>query len=402
MQSDERLRGLARPHRSRLILGRPLFSLPLAISAAALLALSPAADQVWNPVPSPTHSDLRGVSAPSDGTAWASGTKGTYLRTSDGGKSWTTMVVAGAEALDFRDVEAFDDRSAVLMSAGPGPSSRIYRTNDGGAHWDLALENPDPKGFFDAIAFWDRAHGLALGDPVDGRFVLYGTEDGGARWTRMARESLPPALTGEGAYAASGTCLAVGQNGRAWFGTGGGGVSGRVFRTGDGGRTWSVALSGIPASTASSGVFSLAFWDSLHGVAVGGDYRIPRAATPSIARTEDGGATWSTVTVGPLNPFYSAVSVVPGTSPPALVVVGTAGTAWSSDGGRTWNAPPSEVALNALAFSSPLFGWAVGPGGTLGRFSDRVAAGWRRSAPASREGASPAAPTPGSNGGRPR
>lgn len=369
----------------------------LLLAAGAILAATATATRppgaFWDPQVSPTHSDLRGVSAPSDGVAWASGTKGAFLRTEDGGKTWTAGAVPGAETLDFRDVEAFDKRSAVIMSAGPGSASRIYRTADGGARWDLALENPDqPKGFFDAIAFWDRSRGLALGDPVDGRFVLFATEDGGSHWTRIPPEGLPPALAGEGAFAASGTCLAVGPDGRAWFGTGGGGAAGRVFRSEDRGRTWRTAPSGIPASTESSGVFSLAFRDALHGIAVGGNYRVPRGSGPSIARTEDGGATWSAAAPAPLSPYYSAISVVPGTAPLVLVATGPTATAWSSDGGRTWNGrePSAEAAYNATAFSGPLFGWAVGPAGNLGRFSQRISAGWSRKKAETREGSGPA------------
>ncbi len=375
MQSSEKPR-VAPESRSRA--SRLAFLLAL---AAAALALTPASEAFWSPLPSPTPSDLRGVSTPSDGIAWASGTKGTYLRTS-GGEPWTAATVPGAETLDFRDVEAFDARSAVLMSAGPGPASRIYRTGDGGAHWDLALENPDPKGFFDAIAFWDRNRGLALGDPVDGRFVLYATEDGGAHWTRVPMEGIPPARTGEGAFAASGTCLAVGPDGHAWFGTGGGGESGRVFRSSDRGRTWTAAFSGIPATTESSGVFSLAFRDAFRGVAVGGDYKLARATTPSIARTDDGGATWTAVRIGGVNHYYSAVAVVPGTNPSILVAAGPTGAAWSADEGRTWKEQSSDVAYNAIAFSGARFGWIVGPAGHLGRVSDGVSSAWAARGPA--------------------
>ena len=77
--------------------------------------------------------------------------------------------VAGAESLDFRGIHAIDAHTVYLMSAGPGDKSRIYKTSDAGEHWTLQFTNPDPKGFFDAIAFWDAQHGIVVGDPLEGR-----------------------------------------------------------------------------------------------------------------------------------------------------------------------------------------------------------------------------------------
>src|SRR5579871_1548521 len=115
-----------------------------------------------------THSteSFRGVSAVSRQVAWASGTHGTYLRTTDGGRRWTPGQVPDAGALDFRGVVAFSADEAFLMSSGPGEQSRIYHTSDAGRHWELQFTNSDPKGFFDSMAFWDSRHGVVLGDPV--------------------------------------------------------------------------------------------------------------------------------------------------------------------------------------------------------------------------------------------
>jgi photosystem II stability/assembly factor-like uncharacterized protein len=346
---------------------------------AALLLLLPAAAAVWSLTPqhSGTASDLRGVSAPGRGVVWASGTKGTFLRSTDSGATWSAAQIKGAEELDFRDVEAFDAQNAVLLAAGEGPRSRLYKTQDGGASWTMTFQNPDPKGFFDALAFWDRGRGLALGDPVDGRFALFATQDSGSSWKRIGPDGIPPALPGEGAFAASGTCLVAGPSGRAWFGTGGGGGSARVFRSEDGGQSWKAAPTSLPADTPSSGVFSLAFWDALHGVAVGGDYKKPGGPAAGIARTEDGGASWVAVaTPPPLDRFLSAVVVVPGTDPPLLVATGPEVSAFSKDGGRSWVA--GEGGFNALAFEGPGAGWAVGPAGRIGRFPAVVSAGSRR------------------------
>src|SRR5215471_19587617 len=138
-----------------------------------------------------TGEDLRGVSAVSGFVAWASGTHGTYLRTTDGGASWKAAQVPGAELLDFRDVKAFSANVAYLMSAGPGDRSRIFKTTDGGQSWSQRFTSPDSNGFFDCMAFWNENEGLVLGDPVDGHFALFATNDGGTAWTRVVPQKIP-------------------------------------------------------------------------------------------------------------------------------------------------------------------------------------------------------------------
>src|SRR5262249_13145388 len=154
-----------------------------------------------------SKSDFRGLCVVTPKVAWVSGTKGTFGRAADGGKTWSVGTVPGAEELDFRDVEAFGESTAYLLSAGPGDASRIYKTAHGGRSWKLQFKSTDPAAFFDAIAFWDEQNGIALGDPIKGVFQLIVTADGGANWKPLGPNRLPPALPGEGAFAASGTCL---------------------------------------------------------------------------------------------------------------------------------------------------------------------------------------------------
>jgi photosystem II stability/assembly factor-like uncharacterized protein len=239
------------------------------------------------------HSDanLRGLSVVNAKVAWISGTKGTYGRTTDGGKTWAAGTVPGAEKLDFRDIEAFGGSSAYLLSSGAGDKSRIYHTADAGRTWTLQFKNSEPDAFYDAIAFWDQSHGLAFGDPVRSRFQLLATDDGGANSKHFAADSLPAALPKEGAFAASGTCLVTSGDRDAWFCTGGA-RSARVFRSNDRGRHWTVSETPIVAGSESAGAFSIAFRDRDHGLIVGGDYRKPREPGANSAFTADGGRTW--------------------------------------------------------------------------------------------------------------
>jgi photosystem II stability/assembly factor-like uncharacterized protein len=230
---------------------RPMKALTLAMLAVTVAALAPAMALAlalrapagkarWEPQTSGVTARLRGVSAVSERVAWASGAGGTVLRTADGGATWQKLAVPDAEKLDFRDVDAVSETSAYILSIGPGPASRIYKTTDAGAHWDLQFTNDNPKAFFDAMAFWDAGHGLVMGDSVDGRFDILTTSDGGKTWARVPPEHLPPALPNEGAFAGSGTNIAVSGRGDAWIGTGAS-TRCRVLRTRDGGTTWTIA-----------------------------------------------------------------------------------------------------------------------------------------------------------------
>ncbi len=332
---------------------------PQLVLFAALSAAS------WVSQSSPTQASLRGLAVVSPRVIWASGTNGTWLMTRDGGSHWKTGSVPGAEKLDFRDVEARDAQHAILLSSGEGANSRIYQTNSGGANWELLFTNPDPKGFFDAVSFWDRRHGIVLGDPMDGHFVIFTTVDGGKSWER---QKTPAALPGEGAFAASGTTLAVFGSHDTWFGTGGAGRA-RVFRSSDGGRSWIAVAAPVRAGAASAGIFSLVFTDRKHGVAVGGDYKLPNELAETIALTRDGGQTWQKPPGTGLGGYRSAVAAVPG-KPGELIAVGVTGSSVSDDGGGTWRTIPSS-GLNAVAGAAPGSIWAVGAHGAIAKLSDK-------------------------------
>src|SRR5262249_6286095 len=215
-----------------------------AIATALLLpAFASTSLAQWRRLESNITADLRGLCAVNAQIAWASGTHGSFTHTTDGGASWVSGVVPGAAELDFRDVEAFDADTAYLLSAGKGPLSRIYKTTDGGVHWTQQFVASQPDAFFDAMAFWDRDHGIALSDPVDGHFLIIVTDNGGRNWNPVPAAQMPPAVAGEGAFAASGTCIAAQGASRAWFVTGG--SAARVFRSDDRGKNWSVTAAPI-------------------------------------------------------------------------------------------------------------------------------------------------------------
>jgi len=308
-----------------------------------------------------SQADFRGLSVVSPKVAWVSGTKGTYARTIDSGKTWTVGMVPDAEKLDFRDVEAFGEETAYLLSAGPGDASRIYKTTDGGKSWTKQFQSKEAGSFFDAMAFWDEKNGITLGDPVDGRFQLIATDDGGANWKPLASKNLPPSLPNEGAFAASGTCLVTFGKDDVWFATGGAPVA-RVFHSGDRGRTWEVSDTPIMASVPSAGIFSFAFRDKKNGIIVGGDYRKPSDVGATAAVTADGGKTWKLL--DKRLPYRSAVAW----AKDRWIAVGTSGSHASMDSGDTWKLLDREN-YNSVAFALAGEGWTVGPKGRIARFA---------------------------------
>ena len=333
---------------------------------AAFLSLLPQAPRTppvaWQSQSSGVTVRLRGVSAVSPAIAWASGANGTVLRTTDGGRTWTPRRVPGAERLDFRDVDAMSDRVAYVLSIGPGESSRIYKTRDGGAEWTLQFENTDPKVFLDAMAFVDETQGYAFSDSVDGRLVVLVTNNGGRTWERVADDRLPPALPGEGAFAASGTNVALIGREHAWIGT----STSRVIRSSDGGRTWTASTTPIATGPA-TGIFSIAFRDALRGVIVGGNYRQEADASDNVAVTSDGGATW-TLSRG-LSGFRSVVAWVPAAGERSVIAIGPSGADWSADEGRTWTPVPGEGFDTVSLAPHAIVGWAAGSGGRIAKLT---------------------------------
>jgi photosystem II stability/assembly factor-like uncharacterized protein len=305
---------------------------------------------------------LRGVSAVSERVAWASGADSTVLRTIDGGTTWQNLTVT-SDALDFRDVDAVDAQTAYVLSIGNGPASRIYKTTDAGKTWTQQFKNEDPKVFLDAMTFWDANNGIAFGDSVNGQFYILTTADGGHSWSRVPQTALPPALENEGAFAASGTNIAVFGKSHAWIGTGAAAKS-RVLHTADRGRTWQIADTPL-ASGASAGIFSIAFRDAKHGVIAGGDYRKEQEAVDNLAMTSDGGLTWTLVKG--LSGFRSVVAYVPGTK--TLIAIGPSGGDYSVDDGRTWTTIEGP-GFDTFSFAAgKQVGWGAGAKGIIGRLT---------------------------------
>ena len=296
-----------------------------------------------------------------DNTVWAAGTGGRVARTVDGGETWSVGVVPGADSLQFRDVHAFSDREAFVLSIGEGEQSRIYKTADGGESWTRVFLNEDPNAFYDCFSFWDRQRGFVFSDSHEGEFTLLQTGDGGATWTKIDPALVPDARPGEGAFAASGTCVATQPGGFGWFGTGASGVDSRVIRTTDYGESWAEAITPLRSWDGTSGITSLAFLDEKTGVAAGGNFTYRDSIFDDVIVTRDGGATWSVAGRSGLGGAIFAVDYVPGAPTPTLVAVAPTGSAYSTDHGESWTRIDSANYWT-VAFHGPEVGWAAGSG----------------------------------------
>jgi len=324
----------------------------------------------WSQTVVDPDQSFRGLDAVDRRTAWVTGGSltdggpGKVFRTTDGGRTWQDVSPPETGGLEFRDVEARSARTAVILAIGQGDASRIYRTTDGGTTWDTTFVNDDPAAFYDCMAFYaDGRHGLALSDPVDGKFRILATRDSGRSWSVLPSGGMPEAPT-EFGFAASGDCLVTAGH-TAYFGSGGGAA--RVFRSDDLGRTWTAHDSTIPPGE-SAGVFALAFRTSHQGIAVGGDFADPADGVDAVAVTHNG-STWRNV--GDLTHLAEDVAYLPGRGH-RLVVTGESGdvmgTSVSLDDGRTWRRV-SDTGYHTLDCTHDGSCWAAGGDGRVARLA---------------------------------
>ena len=298
----------------------------------------------------PNLGDLRGLHITDEKVIWISGSGGLGATSSDGGANWENFRIT-PEDLDIRGIHGFSAKEACALSAGESElgKAKIFLTQDGGLNWVPTLEIKQPGIFLDSIAFWDASNGIVLGDPKDGEFVLYKTEDGCKTWKKLNPVAKPLNNPGEGAFAASNSCLAVQGNNEVWFATGGSaGNTARVFFSQDAGLNWRSYDTRFKTAVGTAGIFSLVIQNGI-GIAVGGDFKSPSTTSESHALlSQDGGETWQPV--GYSLPYLSSAAWANS----SLVVV--------VDGSNT------TLPLNTVRVLKGT-GWAVGPKGKVVRFS---------------------------------
>jgi len=266
---------------------------------------------------------IRGLSVVNDHVAWISGSKGYIAITSDGGKTWIWQQVKGFEKADFRDIEAFSDKEAVIMSSGT--PALVLKTIDGGLNWQVKYRNTDTAYFLDAMDFDKPKHGVILGDPINNKFLLLETNDGGETWNPINDQ--PYAIPSEAAFAASGTCLLVIDG--SLFIVSGGNTARLLTYTPNG--SWNYLNLPITHGKASQGAFSIAEYKK-QLVVVGGDYQKDQSRDSTACYSLDKGLTWQSADSFPIG-FQSSVEFISGDT---FLSTGTPGSNISIDGGKNW------------------------------------------------------------------
>ncbi|MGZ4811225.1 MAG: hypothetical protein ACXVZI_00545 [Terriglobales bacterium] len=340
----------------------------IAVLIVLLFAGLGAAHGQWEMQESHTTANLRGIHAVNREVAWASGSEGTVLRTQDGGSHWQRCATpAGGDQLDFRGVWAWDSKTAVVMSAGPGEQSRLYKTSDGCAHWTEELRNNDKEGFWDAVVFESRDHrrlgdantGVLIGDPLRGHFDTRVMVPGQG-WT--VDDASCAAREGEAAFAASNSSLFVFGSRRYVVVTGGKGgpraLLSPLLAYGVSSKPCAEAAIPLASGSDSAGAFSIWFRDLKRGMVLGGDYKKPGESSGTAAWTSDGGRHW-TAAAKPPHGYRSAVGWYAKKN--AWIAAGTNGSDVSRDDGKSWQ-PLDEGGWNAVSLP-----YVVGPKGRIGK-----------------------------------
>jgi photosystem II stability/assembly factor-like uncharacterized protein len=282
----------------------------------------------------PKDAHFRGMSVVDDHVAWIAGTKGWIGITRDGAKTWTFQQIKNFEKFDFRTLYAFDATTAIAANAG-SPAS-ILRTTDGGKNWTVVYSNDHKDAFFDGVDFWNEREGVVYGDPIEGKMLLLRTKDGGKTWEALPDSSRPDLKEGEASFAASGTGIRCVTPNSLFISTGG--KVSRVWYSENKGDSWTSLNPPMLQGGTMTGMYSLAFRNSMVGLVVGGDYEKDTVRTDHIYLTTNGGATWTKPSI-PTRGLRECVEFISSTD---LIATGLPGSDYSTDGGKTWQSLSDE------------------------------------------------------------
>ena len=269
-----------------------------------------------------SKTSFRGLSVVTDKIVWVSGSAGTVGRSVDGGENWRWMTVKGFEKTEFRDIEAFDSITAIIM--GIADPAYILKTTDGGQNWKVVFEDTTKGMFLDAMEFWNEQSGIVIGDPIGDKIFIARTFDGGENWRGIPAANIPAADKGEAFFASSGTNVRKLTNDEAVFVSGG--LRARLFI-----RDKKIDLP-ILQGKESTGANSIAVKNKKCLIIVGGDFNAKDDTTKNCVITMDGGKTFTEPVVGP-HGYRSCVEYL---GKKNWVSCGLNGVDYSTDEGQHW------------------------------------------------------------------
>ena len=287
------------------------------------ISFSSAFSQKISLIDSTSASSFRGLSVVNNKIIWVSGSKGTVGKSIDGGKTWNYISIPGFENADFRDIEAFDAKTAVVMNI-QNPAC-ILRTIDGGTTWEKTFSSADPMLFLDAMEFWNEQSGILIGDPINNHFFIARTFDGGKSWRALPPSLTPIADSGEACFASSGTNVKKLNKKEAVFVSGG--SASHFFY-----RKERIKLPLIQGKE-STGANSIAIKDRKTMIVAGGDFKQKEDTVSNICYSYDGGKTW----VLPEKTSSGYRSCVEYLTRHTWITCGLNGADISNDDGKNWN-----------------------------------------------------------------
>lgn len=314
-----------------------------------------------------TKTSIRGLSVVNDHVVWVSGSNGTIGRSTNGGKDWKWFIVKGFEKTDFRDIEAFDASTAIIM--GVGEPAYILKTSNGGESWKVVYENKTKGMFLDAMEFWNADAGIVIGDPINGKFFIARTFDNGTTWKEIPEQYKPVADSGEACFAASGTNIRALDRDEAVFISGG--IKSSLFI-----RDTKTPLPIIQGKE-TTGANSIAVWDRFRRkggnrlVVVGGDFSKDTSVTQNCFYSTNRGKTWKASKTPP-NGYRSCVEFL---AKDQLVTCGLTGVDYTFDTGNTWE-PISKESFHVVRIAK--YGTTVYLAGTNGKIGKLVYDGRKR------------------------
>ncbi|MCS7052904.1 MAG: T9SS type A sorting domain-containing protein [Ignavibacterium sp.] len=311
----------------------------------------------WVAQTSGTTVRIRQVKAVNDNVVWACGNNGVVLRTTNGGTTWELRTPTDPNVINY-SIDALDAEVAwVTGTVGGTANFYIWKTTNGGTSWVQQYNNPN--GFGDAIRFFNANEGICYADPdpyPSTYWEILRTTNGGTTWVRVPRANIPPADSVNGEYGAAGSIDIFGNN--VWFTSyySSNVNPTKVYRSTDKGLTWTVT--GFNQQQGYAGSSYVAFANANNGIVV--------CLDGTVARTTNGGSTWTTSTLSGVGFRY--IVNVPNFN--LYLAVGNSGVSYYTTNGIDWVSLPTGTtqALYGIDATSN-FAWAVGNNGTILKFS---------------------------------